>query len=61
MGLETSGCGSVPVHLHVNDADPDRGPLLEANLAKADLSAEISTMPATSRWRGPSSMAIALI
>lgn len=47
-GLETSGCGSVPVHLHVNDADPDRGPLLEANLAKADLSAEISTMPAAS-------------
>ena len=39
-GLESNATDCVPVQLHVNDADADRRPLLEANLEKAALPAE---------------------
>ena len=45
-GLESCDSASVPVELHVNDADAERRPLLEANLAAAGLPAAISTTPA---------------
>ena len=45
-GLESNATDCVPVQLHVNDADADRRPLLEANLEKAALPAEVSTSPA---------------
>ena len=45
-GLESCDQGSAPVELHVNDADAERRPLLEANLATASLPAVISSTPA---------------
>ena len=45
-GLESMGPTTVPVALHVNDADENRRPLIEANLGRAGLQAQVLAEPA---------------